>query len=284
MAASVDRPGPHSPLRIASAGRQWQAKLGKRIPYVSGFLGVLAIWYVAALLINLRTVPSPIAVVRDFITMTYETPFVRSSIGTDSVLPHLLATAGRTVFGTLLGALSGILVGLLLGWKRNLQYFFELPIELLRTIPPLAYLPFLSLWFGPTNLAIFLLVYLGTFFMIVVNTVTAINNVDPIYAKFASTLGADEGHIYRTVIVPSIIPELTGGLRVIIVYSWGITVAGELLGVKRGIGQMLMALTTFAAVSEILATTIWVSLAAILFDRIYVYANNALIRWKEQFK
>ena len=252
------------------------------LPFLLSLAGLVGLWYLLALLIDRRTFPSPVEVLRDFITITHSTPFVRSSIGTDSVFPHLAATAGRTILGTLLGALAGILVGLLLGWKRSLMDFFESPIELLRTIPPLAYLPFLSLWFGPTNLAVFLLVFLGAFFMIVVNTVTAIGNADPIHARFARTLGAGEGHIYRTIVVPSIIPELTGGLRIIIVYSWGIAIAGELLGVKRGIGQMLMALTTFAAVSQIFATTLWVSLAAILFDRLYVHANNVLIRWKEQ--
>jgi NitT/TauT family transport system permease protein len=213
--------------------------------------------------------------------MTYHAPFVRSSLGTDSVLPHLLATTWRTVAGVLAGALTAIIVGLLLGWKENLYHFFELPIELLRTLPPLAYLPFLSLWFGPTNLAIFLLVFSGTFFMVIVNTITAIHNVDPIYSKFARTLGASDWHIYRSVIVPSIIPELTGGIRVILVYSWGITIAGELLGVKTGIGQVLMVLTTFSAVSQILATTLWVSLAAIFFDRAYIFLDRWLIRWKE---
>jgi ABC-type nitrate/sulfonate/bicarbonate transport system permease component len=68
---------------------------------------------------------------------------------------------------------------------------------------------------------------------------------------------------------------------VILVYSWGITIAGELLGVKTGIGQVLMVLTTFSAVSQILATTLWVSLAAIFFDRAYIFLDRWLIRWKE---
>jgi ABC-type nitrate/sulfonate/bicarbonate transport system permease component len=207
---------------------------------------------------------------------------VKATLGTNSILPHLFGTITRTLLATFFGATVGIGLGLLLGWKKNFGLFLETPIELLRTVPPLAYLPFLSLWFGPTYLAIFLLVFLGTFFMIVINTMTAIKNVDSVYINFAKTLGANERAVYRTIIIPSILPELTGGIRVILVYSWGITIAGELLGVKRGIGQVLMTLTTFAAISQILAATIWVDIIAIIIDRIYVVINNRILRWKER--
>jgi ABC-type nitrate/sulfonate/bicarbonate transport system permease component len=271
----------HSHAIDAARGSLFIRRVRAKITYTLGFALFLIVWQIAAMIVDARTFPTPVAVLSDFVVMTYDAPFIRSSLGTDSVLPHLFATTWRTVLGVVSGALTAIAVGLLFGWKEDLYHFFEVPIELLRSVPPLAYLPFLSLWFGPTNLAIFLLVFSGTFFMVIVNTITAIHNVDPIYSKFATTLGASRGQIYRTVVIPSILPELTGGIRVILVYSWGITIAGELLGVKAGIGQVLMVLTTFAAVAQILATTLWVSAAAIFFDRVYVHVDKRLIRWKD---
>jgi ABC-type nitrate/sulfonate/bicarbonate transport system permease component len=254
------------------------------IYYFAGFGLFIAVWFLASLLISRPTFPSPIPVVRDFFVMLYSTPFVRSGIGTNSIIPHLVATIWRTVVGAFLGSACGIAVGLFLARRQLILAFLDVPIELLRTIPPLAYLPFLSLWFGPTDLAILLLVFLGAFFMIIVNTIVAIRNVDSVYIHFAQTLGASSKEVYRTVIMPAIVPEITGGVRVVIVYSWGITIAGELLGVKVGGGQVLMVLTTFAAVSQILAVTIWISIFALIFDRLYVMANNRFLRWKERLR
>ena len=123
---------------------------------------------------------------------------------------NALVTVRRLVIGLVAGIGLGIGVGLLVGMSRWARDVVLPPVLLLRTIPILALIPLFMFWFGAREIGILIFVSFAVFSMMIVNTLEAIRNVPPIYQDYARCMGATRRQIYRTVIVPAILPSLNG--------------------------------------------------------------------------
>src|SRR6185312_12200538 len=98
-------------------------------------------------------------------------------------------------------------------------------IEILRPIPPLAFIPFIILWVGIGVGGMLVLIAFGSFLTLVVTTVEATRTVSPVYVQAARTLGASSRHVYRTVVFPAIVPNIMGGVRVAMGMSFAVGIA-----------------------------------------------------------
>jgi ABC-type nitrate/sulfonate/bicarbonate transport system permease component len=154
-------------------------------------------------------------------------------------------TLGRLLAGTVAGIGLGVLVGLAMGWSRLVGDFTWPTIQFLRPVPTLALIPLFMLWFGGSELGTWLYITWTVFSMMVVYTVEAIRNVSPLLLDHARTLGASRFQIYRTVVLPAILPALIGGVRVSVGVSWAIVLAAEYLGAQSGLGRILILSQTF---------------------------------------
>ncbi len=166
-----------------------------------------------------------------------------------------------------MGGALGIGIGLAMGWSNRFRSLLELPIEVFRSIPPLAAIPFFLMWFGPAALTQFAVLVFYASLRLVINTVEAIRNVPPVVSQYAQTLGATPGQVYRTVILPGIVPELVGGMRVAFAASWGLEIVAELLGSPAGIGKLFAYLVPMLRPDLIIALVAWVTLVAVGLDQ-----------------
>jgi ABC-type nitrate/sulfonate/bicarbonate transport system permease component len=114
---------------------------------------------------------------------------------------------------------------------------------------------------------------------LVVYTIEAIRNVPLVHREFAVTLGATRWQIYWTVVLPGIVPELVGGLRVVIATTWGIDVVAELMGAEFGVGRVFGVLGPMLAATTIVATILWVTLVAVATDVVFMVVARRLTRW-----
>ena len=121
-----------------------------------------------------------------------------------------------------------------------------------------------------------------TFLTLTVYTYEAIKNVDPLIIKYAQTVGANKNQIFRTVVLPSIIPELIGGIRVSIALSWSIAVVSELLGAKFGIGKIFSMMLVAQGLDIIIISIIYVTFIAALTDQIFLTISNYFTRWVDR--
>jgi ABC-type nitrate/sulfonate/bicarbonate transport system permease component len=135
------------------------------------------------------------------------------------------------------------------------------------------------MWFGPTQTAQLTMMAFYCFFMLLINTVSAIANVNPVYVNYASTLGASKAQVYRTIILPAIIPELVGGIRVAIGVSWGIQIVTELMGAQQGMGQVFSMAMPMQALDLIIAGILWITLLAATTDLLFVWVARGVTRW-----
>jgi len=240
----------------------------------------LAVWKGLSLGLGEFKLPAPETILRAMFVDLIQSPILEmQGGGSNGIWPHLLYTFERTLLGSAIGILLGVVVGLLIGYSQWLRLLVEAPIETMRTIPPLAAIPFFLMWFGPTQTAQLSMVVFYCFFMLLINTVSAIANVNPVYVNYASTLGASKGQVYRTVVLPAIIPELVGGIRVAIGVSWGIQIVTELMGAQQGMGQVFSMVMPMQALDLIIVGVLWITILAAATDLLFVWAARVVTRW-----
>ena len=121
-----------------------------------------------------------------------------------------------------------------------MRQVFEAPFPILRVMPLFALLPMFLSWFGCAHAGSIAFVAFAVFSMLFINTIEAIRNVDPIARVLAQTPGASRARVYRTVVVPAVVPELVGGMRVVLGLAWAILLAAEFLAAQSGIGRIMI--------------------------------------------
>lgn len=183
------------------------------------------------------------------------------------------------------GAAVGITIGMLMGWFRLANQALDPLIEILRPIPPLAWVPFAILWLGLTHYAAGFIVFIGVFFPILLNTYTGFRAVDKTYIDAARVLGCkEEGKLIRKVAFPFSLPYLAAGIRIGMGVGWMCVVAAEMFGVsKSGLGyRLFMVFFHLYMMDKVVAYMIILGLVALVLDRLFRYfVEERLLKWKK---
>jgi ABC-type nitrate/sulfonate/bicarbonate transport system permease component len=251
------------------------------IDYAISFGFVIIIWKLISIIIGESRLAPPEEVARYFFTY----PFGSNRLaglgigGNGSIVPHMISTLERYLVSVIPGTLLGILFGLLLGYNKKLRDYIEPVFNIMRTIPPLALVPFFVMWIGPIPLAQILMIMFYSLLMLTVNTLNAIDNIDPCLINYARTSGANDKVLFKTVITPAIIPELIGGIRVVMAFSWGIEIVSELVGTTRGLGMVIQLLIPILLSGGIMAIVLWIIVMALTIDGLFMKAAKKVIRW-----
>ncbi len=144
----------------------------------------------------------------------------------------------RVLLGFAIAQVIGIPLGLLMGWRLNF-YYLTFPIfEVLRPIPPLAWVP-LAIVFWPTaESSITFVIFLGAFFTVLLNTLNGVRAIDERYIRAAMSLGASPQTIFRKIILPGALPSIFTGMSVGMGITWSVLVAAEIIAGKNGLGYL----------------------------------------------
>lgn len=247
-----------------------RARRSRRLIGLGTIATILVSWYLVTSqfeLVPSLFFPSPHDVLETLIQ-------VRSSI-----LKHSLVTMIRVISSFALGSIIGMLTGLAMSRCQVIFSVLDPPIEALRPVPPVALVPFIILWFGIGDFGKLLLAGLGCFMVMVINTIEATRNVPPIYLQAAQSLGADKAYMYRTVVVPAIVPELIAGWRVALASAFGLMIAAELMGAQSGLGFMIMVARRSLNTETILLGIIIIGLEAAVADWALNLLADKLTAW-----
>ena len=184
------------------------------------------------------------------------------------------------LLGLLLGSVTGLATGIIFGYSPFIRRFFEATLDnLVRPVPLFALIPLFILWFGIGFVPQVGLVALGMFLMFTLVTLEAIRNVPHIYVQAALTTGASRFHIYRTVVIPAIVPHLVGFLRLAVASAWGLDVAAEFLGSREGLGYILLVRNQYLDPAGMLMIVFLFCSMAIVFDQIVRFIAARVTRW-----
>jgi ABC-type nitrate/sulfonate/bicarbonate transport system permease component len=200
-----------------------------------------------------------------------------------NLLPyHALYSLYRVAMGFAFAALFGIPLGLLMGGSPRLRRIVNPVIELLRPIPPLAWIPIAILWFGIGIKSAAFIIFLGAFFPILLNTVSGVVSINPIYFEAARTLNAKPRHIFFKVLLPGAVPSIFVGTRIGVGIGWMTLVAAEFTGVKSGygLGYMIMTARDIQRPDEILAGMLIIGLIGVLINSALRVCESRIVRWQ----
>lgn len=233
---------------------------------------LLVLWFVIseARLVRPLILPPPGAVANAFAGMAGRLPGA------------ILTTLTITLSGFVVGALIGTGLGLLMAYSRTARDFFGTIFDFLRPVPVFALIPLFILWFGVGRTPQIALIAMGTSVILGVITIEAIRNVPSIYVRAALTLGAGQRHIYRTVIVPYIVPHLVGAIRVAAASAWGLDVAAEFMGSQEGLGYLIVLQQTYLRTAGIFALVAIYSVLAVVFDALIARLERRVTGWTER--
>jgi ABC-type nitrate/sulfonate/bicarbonate transport system permease component len=153
---------------------------------------------------------------------------------------HVAISLGRIGSGFALGAAAGITLGVTAGWYPWLGRLARPLVDLLRPIPPLAWIPIAIVWFGLGEPSKWFVIFLGAFFPIFTNAYRGMTSIPPVLLRAARTMDVDGPKLLFRVALPAALPDISVGLRVGFGLSFGTLVAAELIAADSGMGYLVM--------------------------------------------
>lgn len=190
-----------------------------------------------------------------------------------------LASLLRVGVGFLIGAGLALPIGLLMGASDVVYGFLNPIVQIVRPIPPIAFIPLAILWFGLGNPPAFFLISLGAFFPVLVNTISGVRNVDGIYLRAAQNLGARKWTMFTRVILPAALPHILSGMRVAVGVAFIVVIVAEMIAVNNGLGYRIIEAREYFWSDKIIAGMLSIGLIGLAIDTIMARINDRLLRW-----
>lgn len=156
------------------------------------------------------------------------------------LVKHAVASLYRVTLGFYLSAILGIPLGIFLGRLRIAKMLMNPMIQFLRPISPLAWIPLAMLWFGIGDPPAIFLIFLSSFFPLVVSTTIAVNRINPIYFQVAANFNLTSYEVITKVVIPAIVPSVVTALRLTVTIAWLVVVAAEMIAVQSGLGYLIL--------------------------------------------
>lgn len=236
----------------------------------------LAVWEICTdglrLLPEYR-LPSPVASVRAFIQKFYTKNPDRAYLW-----QHALASMKVVLIGSGLGIAVGIPLGILMGWYKKFDMFFKGIFDVIRPIPPIAWIPIMVVLLGIGVKAKAAVIFLASVVPCVINTYSGIRQVNPVHLWVAQIFGATDRQMLRTIALPTAMPMIFTGVRVALNAAWMALVAAELLASTQGLGYMIQISRTFGRPDIIVAGIFAIGALSILTNVVVNLAEKILVK------
>lgn len=201
-------------------------------------------------------------------------------VWTPVFIKHALYSAYRVWLAWIIAGLVAVPLGLLIGWRRTVSALSFPALEVLRPIPPIAWIPAAILFFPAVEPSVVFICFVGAFFPILLNTKVGVEQIDESYFRAALCLGASPARVFQDVVVPGALPSVFTGLAVGMGIAWMAVVAAEMIAGEFGLGYMIWdayALARYPLIVVGMVAIAWLGLASSAAIR---WLGRRLIRWR----
>lgn len=258
-------------MRTAPAGRPPRnARAHGVLVYFRTMLIFVGIWFVGAMLISNRLLlPSPTSVFWALLDAARD----------GDLAFHAFTSLLRLVVAMLAAAVIGLPLGLVIGLSRSWEDAFELPIELLRPIAGIAWIPLALFMFGIGNtLPVFIMFYTALF-PLIIGTAAGVRGTDRRLLAAARTMGVTGMPLVLHVVLPSALPSIIVSLRLAVAAAWTAVVAAELVGAPSGLGYAIEYFRSMLATDHVIAFIVVIGILGSLTDKLLRLAETWLTPW-----
>lgn len=198
------------------------------------------------------------------------------------LLIHILASLRRIFLGFLLAAILGVPLGVAMGIFRNIRLQFKPLIELLRPIPPFAWLPLALLWFGIGDSESIFLIVIAAIFPIILNTLEGIEKIDIRLVHAAQSLGCQrKRELLLKILLPACLPAIFLGLKVGLGFSWMVLVGAEMIGSISGLGYLILDSRNLGLPNQALLGMAIIGIIGYFLDLGMRKLSNLILIWAE---
>ena len=212
--------------------------------------------------------PSPLAASLGFVEL------IKDGVLFEDVAASLV----RFAVGYLASVLLALAAGLILGWYSKVWAYLNPIAQVLRPVSPVAWLPFIVLFFGIGEAPAIVIIFLAAFFPVLLATVAAVQKLDPVYLKVAQNFGIKEPAVFTKIILPAIFPQIATGLHLALGTAWVFLVAGEMVGAQSGLGFLIIDARNNLRADLLMAAILTIGLLGLLLDSAMSLAERQLYR------
>lgn len=195
----------------------------------------------------------------------------------------ILVSLRRVAIGFSLGALGGLLFGLAVGLFEPVHDLFDRSLQMIRTIPHLALVPLMILWFGIGEEPRLILVAMGSLFPVYINTVGGIRNVDPKLIELGKSYGLGRVELVWSIILPAALQPILVGMRYALGVAWLTLVVGETIASRDGVGYLVQNARELLRIDIIVLAIILYAIAGWLSDLVTRLIERRLLRWHPNY-
>ena len=238
---------------------------------VISFIVILAVWCIITYggFVKELFVPSPTAVLKQIV----------SGAKDGSLWANCWASTRRVMVGWFFSALIALPCGMLMANSKKFTAIVQPVIEFIRYLPVVALVPLTILYLGIDETQKYTVIWLGTFFQLVLMVCDTVSAVDKNQINAARTLGAGKWQVYKEVIFPAALPGLLDDFRLTIGWAWTYLVVAEMVAASEGLGYIILKSQRFLATDVIFMGLIMIGLIGLITDMLLRLLTKILVPW-----
>lgn len=248
--------------------------LGKNLSLgLASLVVLLGLWEVAvrAGLVQPLFLPAPSAILERG----------RVMLDQGTLIGHILASARRVMVGFLLASVAAIPLGIALGASDTAKAIFNPILSFLRPLPSMSWVPLSLLWFGISETQKYSIVFMGAFAPSLLYVIEATRRVDPLLIRAAQNLGAKKMDLMFGVILPSALPQIIAGLKVMLGIAWTCVISAELVAAREGLGFMIMNGKEYFQTDTVMLGMVLISVTVMGTDILLRWAEKRVLPWAD---
>lgn len=217
--------------------------------------------------------PSP-ADVLDRLIMFWSRPYIGSTL-----MGHIFSSLSIVLAGWILGGVIGVPLGIAMAWWTRLKWIVFPVFQLIRPVPPLAWIPLTLLWIGIGDAARIFVVFIAALVPWVMNSMHAVHSVDKLLIDAGRTLGASDRKILTRIVIRSAIPTLLAGARIALGNAWTTLVAAELLAATAGLGYVALNASRMLDTDVLVVAMLLIGLLGVMLSALMGLAARVFAPW-----
>ncbi len=195
-------------------------------------------------------------------------------ISSGALLLDIGASMYRFFIGYITSVVAAVILGLLLGWFAKAWRYVDPVVQFLRPISPVAWLPFIVLWVGIGDVPAIVIIFIAAFFPVLLTTVTAVGNIDPVYLKISDNFGLGRTQTLLGIVFPAIFPQIANALHIAVGTAWIFLVVGEMAGSQSGLGYLITDARNNLQTDTLMAAIIVIGIIGIVLDLLIRHAQQ----------
>jgi len=196
------------------------------------------------------------------------------------IIPHIIASLEKTLIGFFIALVIGSFLGYVIGLSKFLREYFNPIIELMRPVPPIAWIPLAIVWFGIGYASSAFIIFIAAFFPIFTNVYFGVTSIPRVYNRIGKNYNLTPLQKFTNIIFPFTLPYLLTGCKTSIGFSWMVVIAAEMIAGNYGLGYFIEANRVLLKTEYVIATMVIIGVIGYLMNRLVALLESRVTAWR----